>query len=66
MRICWIASRVFTMGMGQKRPMQSISLSGMSTFDSAAMPRYGILALVAASRRRGDGERLPVAPAGTF
>src|SRR5262249_12870271 len=49
-----IASRLFTIGMGQKRPMQSISLSGMSTFGAAAMARYGILAVRAASRQRAS------------
>src|SRR5574342_1259788 len=48
-----MASRVLTIGIGQKSPMQSISLSGMDTFGSVTMPRYGILGLAAQSRRRG-------------
>src|SRR5499427_968905 len=52
--IPWIASRDLMIGMGQKRPIQSISLSGMSTFGAAAMARYGILAVRAASRQRAS------------
>src|ERR1700674_3935818 len=52
-RMAWMASRDLTIGIGQKSPMQSISLSGMETLGSVAMPRYGILGLAAQSRRAG-------------
>src|SRR5712691_11140438 len=61
-----MASRVLTIGMGQKRPMQSMCLSGMNTFGSVAMPRYGILGLAAASRRPGGSLTPGLAPPNTY
>src|SRR3972149_2704616 len=61
-----MASRVLTMGIGQKSPMQSMCLSGMSTFGSVTMPRYGILGLAAPSRWRGGFLTPHGAPANTY
>src|SRR3972149_1381510 len=61
-----MASRVLTMGIGQKSPMQSMCLSGMSTFGSVTMPRYGILGLATPSRWRGGSLTPHGAPANTY
>src|ERR1700694_3451236 len=65
-RIAWMASRDLTIGIGQKSPMQSISLSGMETLGSVVMPRYGILGLAAQSRRRGSSLTILAPPANTY
>src|SRR5437867_7644084 len=50
--ICLIASRVFTMGIGQKSPVQSICLSGLKTLGSCAITRNGTPPPHGPSRKR--------------
>src|SRR5262245_30087022 len=53
--IALIASRVFTTGIGQNNPVQSIFLSGLKTFDSRVMKSEGTPRSERPSRRPPDG-----------
>src|SRR5690348_3681774 len=59
--ICFIASRVLTIGIGQNRPVQSICLSGLTSLDSTTIAGYRTSAVGAPSRKVPEGPGAPAA-----